>query len=113
MSDPSGYTYISTQSTKCAGCGIQKHTPLRNDEMGGYVCLTCIDKKLERLQRELASCEADKARLIEVLQKSYARRPTAITKECPWLVVLSMFNSEHDVFRAALAQSQQKQKDGE
>jgi hypothetical protein len=45
-----GCTYASTQATKCAGCGEYKHTPLRNDEMGGYVCLTCIDRELERLQ---------------------------------------------------------------
>lgn len=40
------YTYASTQATNCAGCGKYKHTPLRVDAMGGYVCLTCIDKKL-------------------------------------------------------------------
>lgn len=40
------YTYASTQATNCAGCGEYKHTPLRIDAMGGYVCLTCIDKKL-------------------------------------------------------------------
>lgn len=42
-------TYSSTQHTKCAVCGEDKHTPLRRDEMGGYVCLTCIDKRLEKL----------------------------------------------------------------
>lgn len=45
-----GYTYKSTQATNCAVCGKHKHTPLRNDTMGGYVCLTCIDQELERLQ---------------------------------------------------------------
>jgi hypothetical protein len=45
-----GFTYTSTQATICAGCLQRKHTPIRNDEMGGYVCLTCIDKELERLQ---------------------------------------------------------------
>ena len=40
------HTYASTQATKCAGCGQHKHTPLRIDAMGGYVCLTCIDQKL-------------------------------------------------------------------
>ena len=25
-----------------------KHTPLRRDHMGGYVCLTCIDKELDK-----------------------------------------------------------------
>lgn len=39
-------TYSSTQATNCAGCGEHKHTPLRIDAMGGYICLTCIDKKL-------------------------------------------------------------------
>ncbi|ENG0046373.1 hypothetical protein ABR862_001224 [Pseudomonas aeruginosa] len=45
----SRWTYASTQSTNCAGCGEHKHTPLRVDWMGGYVCLTCIDEKLEEL----------------------------------------------------------------
>lgn len=40
------YTYASEQATNCAGCGQHKHTPLRRDDMGGYVCLTCIDKEL-------------------------------------------------------------------
>lgn len=40
-------TYISRQATECAVCGVRKHTPLRRDEMGGYVCLTCIDKRLD------------------------------------------------------------------
>jgi len=44
--DAKEYTYSSTQETKCAVCSELKHTPLRVDEMGGYVCLTCIDKKL-------------------------------------------------------------------
>lgn len=42
-------TYSSTQATNCAGCGKCKHTPLRVDGMGGYVCLTCIDERLEEL----------------------------------------------------------------
>jgi len=46
------YTYVSTQSTMCASCGEHKHTPLRIDAMGGYVCLTCIDKKLGSLLGE-------------------------------------------------------------
>ncbi|WP_185837649.1 hypothetical protein [Pseudomonas aeruginosa] len=45
----SRWTYASTQATNCAGCGERKHTPLRVDWMGGYVCLTCIDEKLEAL----------------------------------------------------------------
>lgn len=42
-------TYFSDQATECAGCGKRKHTPLRVDWMGGYVCLTCMDEKLEAL----------------------------------------------------------------
>jgi hypothetical protein len=45
-------TYASTQATNCAVCGKHKHTPLRIDAMGGYVCLTCIDQKLGSLLGE-------------------------------------------------------------
>lgn len=41
------YSYASKQRTACAVCGERKHTPLRRDEMGGYVCLTCIDERLD------------------------------------------------------------------
>lgn len=37
---------IQGQQTYCASCGEFKHTPLCREEMGGYVCLTCIDKRL-------------------------------------------------------------------
>lgn len=52
------YTYTSTQATKCAQCGKHKHTPLRIDAMDGYVCLTCIDKKLGTLLGEFGYPEA-------------------------------------------------------
>jgi hypothetical protein len=39
-----------TQKTNCAKCGELKHTPLRRDEMGGYVCLTCIDDQLDYME---------------------------------------------------------------
>lgn len=51
--DEHPYTYASTQATHCAGCGEYKHTPLRIDAMGGYVCLTCIDRKLGAVLGEL------------------------------------------------------------
>lgn len=56
---PQQLTYFSSQSTGCAGCGIHKHTPLRVDPMGGYVCLTCIDKELDRLLIEESAREAE------------------------------------------------------
>lgn len=34
-------------TTKCAVCLEDKPTPFRRDEMGGYVCLTCVDKRLD------------------------------------------------------------------
>lgn len=46
------YTYVSTQATNCASCGLHKHTPLRVDWMGGYVCLTCIDRVMESIPAE-------------------------------------------------------------
>ena len=42
------------QATKCAGCGERKNTPLRRDDMGGYVCLTCVDKRLNELNKVIA-----------------------------------------------------------
>lgn len=50
-------TYSSTQATNCAVCGEQKHTPLRIDWMGGYVCLTCIDKELESRGEQPAAAQ--------------------------------------------------------
>lgn len=52
------WTYASEQETNCAGCGVRKHTPLRVDWMGGYVCLTCIDAKLEELYEALPDAQA-------------------------------------------------------
>ena len=46
---PLGITYSSKQATECAVCGKRKHTPLRRDHMGGYVCLTCIDRQLDQM----------------------------------------------------------------
>ena len=42
------YTYASKQKTSCCVCGKEKHTPLRVDELGGYICLTCISEQLAR-----------------------------------------------------------------
>lgn len=52
------WTYASEQETNCAGCGVRKHTPLRVDWMGGYVCLTCIDEKLEEMYEALPDAQA-------------------------------------------------------
>ncbi|WP_254214287.1 hypothetical protein [Burkholderia multivorans] len=50
-----GFTYASKQATSCASCGEHKHTPLRIDWMGGYVCLTCIDRELESRSPAMAA----------------------------------------------------------
>ncbi len=52
------HTYTSKQATNCAECGKHKHTPLRIDAMGGYVCLTCIDKRLGGLLGEFGYPDA-------------------------------------------------------
>lgn len=64
LDDEHPYTYASTQATNCAGCGEYKHTPLRIDAMGGYVCLTCIDRKLGTLLGEFG-CPAPQQALTE------------------------------------------------
>ena len=38
-------------TTKCACCGKEKECPLRRDEMDGYVCLTCVDKRLDEFDK--------------------------------------------------------------
>ena len=53
------FTYSSTQATNCAGCHKHKHTPLRVDAMGGYVCLTCIYNELDRLLIEESARNAE------------------------------------------------------
>lgn len=53
------FTYSSNQATNCAGCSKRKHTPLRVDAMGGYVCLTCIDNELDRLLIEESARHAE------------------------------------------------------
>lgn len=93
------YSYSSTQETDCAGCGKHKHTPLRNDEMGGYVCLTCIDKELERLQRvesqlQLSGCTMSDEELINGFHQKGSelseRRGTSYTQDVAdalrWLI---------------------------
>ena len=45
-------------SSQCACCQKIRRTPLRRDDMGGYVCLSCVDKRLtelEKLSKHLAT----------------------------------------------------------
>ena len=46
----------AVQKTKCAICGELKETPLRRDELGGYVCLSCIDKYLDSVKTKTGTC---------------------------------------------------------
>ncbi len=39
--------------TTCAVCGHLKETPMRRDELGGYVCLTCVDKRLDQFLKPI------------------------------------------------------------
>ena len=40
---------VVEQKSTCAACLKFKATPLRVDNMGGYVCLTCVNAKLDEL----------------------------------------------------------------
>jgi len=68
-----GYTYASKQATKCAGCGEHRHTPLRIDAMGGYVCLTCIDRKLGGLLGEFGYESRETMDAVERAARAMAR----------------------------------------
>jgi hypothetical protein len=36
-----------TKTQTCAHCGQVKPTPYRRDDLGGYVCLTCVERYLD------------------------------------------------------------------
>jgi hypothetical protein len=71
--DEHPYTYASTQATNCAGCGEFRHTPLRIDAMGGYVCLTCIDRKLGVLLGEFGYAAPQQPLDFDQLQRVMSR----------------------------------------
>jgi hypothetical protein len=85
--DRSEYTYASKQATHCAGCNKHKHTPLRVDHMGGYVCLTCIDQRLGDLLDEEVARNGEKdwegservaeLSVIRSELEAYASKPTS------------------------------------
>ncbi|OJB35403.1 hypothetical protein [Burkholderia ubonensis] len=78
-SDGKPITYVSTQATNCAQCGQHNHTPLRIDWMGGYVCLTCIDRELEsRAPADAGLGDAiARSKRILALVDDYHEKPTA------------------------------------
>jgi len=47
---------MTGQRTSCDGRGELAHTPLRRDEMGGDVCLTCICHRLDAANRLYDAC---------------------------------------------------------
>lgn len=60
--------------SKCAKCLKVKPLPLRRDEMGGYVCLTCVDKELNTLFDERAKSAKLLAALKEAREAMEERR---------------------------------------
>lgn len=80
--DEGAITYSSKQATKCAVCGEHKHTPLRVDRMGGYVCLTCIDKELEN-PAAVPSGDAALMDVIEHTAKVIGRQLNLIAERAP------------------------------
>jgi hypothetical protein len=58
------------QATKCAACGEVKPTPLRRDEMGGYICLSCIDANL--------TAQSDRIKELEGALAPFASDPMGV-----------------------------------
>jgi hypothetical protein len=50
------------QHTVCAKCGLDKPTPYRRDDLGGYVCLTCVETYLNETLDKLDNCHQDLGR---------------------------------------------------
>jgi hypothetical protein len=57
--------FAQTQATTCAVCLVYKHTPVRRDSMGGYVCGGCLEKELDALTAALATRDAHILELAE------------------------------------------------
>ncbi|KVD11634.1 hypothetical protein WI81_24390 [Burkholderia ubonensis] len=103
-------TYIGTQATNCASCGEHKHTPLRIDWMGGYVCLTCIDRELESRapadagepigQHDVSTSTGDRAYIAEFFAKRLRRHDfggyIAERLAADFACALAQYLSEHD-----------------
>jgi hypothetical protein len=59
--------HVRTQ--QCAHCGEEKPTPYRRDDLGGYVCLTCVEKYLDKTLDERDQLKAQLDALKEALEK--------------------------------------------
>lgn len=59
---------------RCASCNERKETPFRVGFMGGYVCLTCVDARLQSDHDLIASQAAEIERLRELVSSSEAER---------------------------------------
>ncbi len=57
------------QKATCAACKQHKATPLRRDEMGGYVCLTCVETELDNYGTQLNAKLDELAATREQLEK--------------------------------------------
>lgn len=51
---------------KCAKCGEIKELPFRRDEMGGYVCVHCVDHELTYLAAEVQRLRDELEKVIDV-----------------------------------------------
>jgi len=52
--NPGGTTTINAPLGTCAQCRETRALPYRRDDLGGYVCLTCVEEALDRARQDRA-----------------------------------------------------------
>lgn len=50
---------VEFQRTTCCVCGVYKHTPVRNGDLGGHICGGCLERAYEKAEAELAALKEE------------------------------------------------------
>lgn len=56
---------VAFQITMCCACLKQKHTPVRNDNLGGYICGGCLENAYESTEARAKELESVLQRFID------------------------------------------------
>jgi hypothetical protein len=86
----SGSSALSGTS-ECAKCGVKKVLPYRRDDLGGYVCLTCVEQyldatigKLRDLEARFAKIDAEQAAMVSKADRcmncAFGSRPCVLCR---------------------------------